>query len=76
MTDIKLYVCPWCEGGIEIEQVACGIFRHGIYKNTGAQIPPHAAKFECDIAVEQKLIEGCGKPFKYAGDILIKCDYI
>ncbi len=31
------------------------IFRHGVLKTTGQQVPPHTAKAECDRLAEQKL---------------------
>jgi hypothetical protein len=62
--------CPHCGGMVEIEQINCGIFRHGIFK-TGEQIPPHDQKKEYADS-----IWGCGKPFKYEHGKLIECDYI
>ena len=68
--DVKIFECPHCHGGIEIIEIACGIFRHG-YIN-GQQLPPHAPKEQCE---DPKII-GCGKPFKYENGTLVKCDYI
>jgi len=74
-----ILVCPHCKKFIIIEQLNCGIFRHGVLKD-GTQIEPHAPKHICDHYIEQKLIYGCGKPFriifkdgKFEIDI---CDYI
>ena len=75
-------ICPNCGDSIEIEQVNCAIFRHGVFKDTLEQIDPHAPKKLCDKVVSQDLIFGCGKPFKLV--IIhnkpmykaIKCDYI
>jgi hypothetical protein len=60
-------------------QVNCGIFRHGVYIENNKQINPHAKKELCEKLVAEKLIFGCGKPFKlkfngenYVGEI---CDY-
>lgn len=49
---------------IFIEEINCSIFRHGIYKDTNIQIDPHLNKENCDILFAEKLIYGCGKPFK------------
>ena len=66
--------CPHCGIRIEIEQLNCAIFRCGIYKETGKQIPPHLSKPECD-QIKDK-IWGCSKPFRYENGKLIICDYI
>ena len=72
--------CPHCNLFIIIEEINCAIFRHGIFIKNNVQINPHSTKQECDNYVDNKLIIGCGKPFK-----LIKlneeyttiiCDYI
>lgn len=77
--------CPHCQQLIEIEQINCGIFRCGIYRQTGQQIPPHHPKSECDRLTEQNLIYGCGKPFRIQVEkdneekiiyTAIPCDYI
>jgi hypothetical protein len=69
--------CPHCQDLVYIDQLNCRIFRHGIFKQTYEQIPPHSPKAECDRFVEQDLIYGCGKPFKIEmnGQVII-CDYI
>lgn len=46
-------ICPHCQGIVIIEQLNCKIFRHGIFKRSGKQIPPHAPKAECDVWVEK-----------------------
>jgi len=73
--------CPHCQDSILIEQLNCRIFRHGILKDTGKQMDPHASKEVCDSLFSQNLIYGCGKPFKI--DItneetytVFICDYI
>jgi hypothetical protein len=72
--------CPHCNALIEIESINCGIFRHGQYKNTNHQLPPHSSKEVCDTAFEQGLIYGCGKPFSIRIEnnniIVAICDYI
>ena len=73
-------LCPHCSCLLIIEQINCGIFRHGIYKNDFVQIDPHLPKNKCDELIEKNLIYGCGKPFKIEqnNDVLIaiECDYI
>jgi hypothetical protein len=79
-----LVLCPHCSQLIEIVELNCRIFRCGIYRQNGFQIPPHLPKIECDRLAENGSIYGCGKPFrvemvelesekKY---IAIICDYI
>jgi hypothetical protein len=36
--------CPHCDGTIEILEINCAIFRHGVLKQTGLQLHPHASK--------------------------------
>lgn len=59
--------CPHCYRDIEVKknQLNCKIFRCGIYKNNFKPIGPHTKKPECDRLVQQDLIYGCGKPFKF-----------
>jgi hypothetical protein len=78
--------CPHCDMCIEVVKLNCRIFRHGVYKRTGKQIPPHLDKPTCDSLFETGQIYGCGKPFKieevHHSDInalklqAFKCDYI
>jgi len=56
--------CPHCKSSIIIEKLNCHIFRHGIMKDVGKQIDPHASKEICDELITKNLIFGCGKPFK------------
>ncbi len=69
-------ICPHCNGSVVIEEMNCAIFRHGIFKTTGKQIPPHASKEECDKWVQKDEIYGCGKPFKVVEKKAVICDYI
>lgn len=76
-----LVTCPHCQGTVEILEINCAIFRHGVYKRTGRQLPPHALKSECDAAAEQGLLDGCGKPFRIQANAnhgydAVVCDYI
>ena len=59
-----IVTCPHCNTQIIIEEINCQIFRHGAYKTTGEQMPPHASKEECDKAFNEGEIYGCGKPFR------------
>lgn len=75
-------LCPNCNCKIIIEQINCGIFRHGYLKSTFEQINPHLSKNECDILINNNLIYGCGKPFRIILDqinntlIIEICNYI
>ena len=71
---------------VNIEQLNCCIFRHGVFKNNMLQIDPHTPKNICDHYIENQLIIGCGKPFKVILNdnskneddkfIAVNCDYI
>ena len=56
--------CPHCDDMVEIIEINCGIFRHGVYKKNGIQMGPHTPKEICDEDFEKGLIYGCGKPFR------------
>jgi hypothetical protein len=79
-----LVTCPHCQGTVEILEINCAIFRHGVYKRTGRQVNPHAPKSECDAAAAQGLLDGCGKPFQLVSKPTatsveyeaVACDYI
>jgi hypothetical protein len=66
MEDYIMFQCPTCELQIVIykHEINCGIFRHGVIKDSGLQISPHSSKIECDKLVDGELIYGCGKPFR------------
>ena len=79
-----LVKCAQCSDLVIINKkdFNCKIFRHGVYKKDNKQIDPHLNKEECDRLFKEKLIYGCGKPFKlfinkeeekYWTE---KCDYI
>ena len=57
-------ICPHCKDPILIQELNCGIFRHGIFKQNGQQIDPHLNKETCDELLANNLIFGCGKPFQ------------
>lgn len=74
--------CPHCSQMIEIIELNCRIFRCGILKSDYKQINPHLSKLECERLFAEKLIFGCGKPFRILESepnqelTAIKCDYI
>jgi hypothetical protein len=57
-------LCPNCNTWILIEQINCAIFRHGVNRFTGMQMPPHLEKEHCDKLIEMGVLFGCGKPFR------------
>ncbi len=61
--------CPHCLMMIEITEINCAIFRHGVYKKNNKQINPHMSKADCDKLFNQGKIYGCGKPFKIIQNI-------
>jgi len=75
---VYYFECPNCHflTSVPEDGIACGIFRHGITKMDGKQIPPHLNKDECDRLEKEGLIYGCGKPFRFDGKSVDKCDYI
>lgn len=81
-TGFYIYQCPHCSDYIETErkQLNCKIFRHGVYKANGIQVPPHSKKPLCDRIFHQGQIYGCGKPYQIYKDDknwrVRKCDYI
>lgn len=73
--------CPHCNDPVEIAQINCGIFRHGVYKHNYEPIPPHSSQSECNRLVFEGEIYGCGKPFQIrtepSGQLTVfECDYI
>ena len=70
--------CPNCQSLCQVSksEIHCKIFRHGIFKKTFQQIPPHSTKEECDTFIQNNEIWGCGKPFYFDGNVIQQCDYI
>lgn len=74
--------CPHCEELVLIyeNEINCKIFRHGYFKSSMSQIPPHLPKNICDELVQNEQVFGCAKPFKCIKNNdqykLIICDYI
>ncbi len=75
MEILTIITCPHCATLVEIAEINCAIFRHGVYKSTMQQLPPHASKEECDRATEQNLIWGCGRPFRVINDTNFSATY-
>lgn len=73
-------LCPHCQIPFIMEKLNCGIFRHGIYKDSNKQMNPHSSEEICKKVVQENLIYGCGKPFQIVqendGFTVTKCDYI
>jgi len=76
--DYIIVNCPHCKEYIQIlkKEFNCKIFRHGIYKSNGKQIPPHLEKDKCDALYNQGKIYGCGKPFLLKDNKAVICPYI
>ena len=69
--------CVHCKCLIEIIEINCRIFRHGVFKRDFNQIPPHLNKEECEKLIKNDEIYGCGKPFKLNSENQPEiCDYI
>lgn len=80
--DIYIFPCPHCHlyTTVGIGEVNCHIFRHGSFKKDYVQLNPHSPKPVCDMAAENDLLFGCGKPFMFKmtpqGYYVFKCGYI
>jgi|APSaa5957512535_1039671.scaffolds.fasta_scaffold19968_2 hypothetical protein len=82
-----VFRCPHCQEDeniqdgilVYLKEINCAIFRHGVYKDTGIQIPSHASKEECDKLFKEGHIIECGKPYeilKVNNEYKIqKCEY-
>lgn len=74
--------CPHCNFLVflEIKDLNCRIYRHGVYKENYKQIDPHLNQEKCEELSNKNLIYGCGKPFKVISTnndyYLVKCKYI
>jgi len=62
--------CPHCGILIEIMAVNCGVFRCGVYRDTGQQIHPHSP-----VPIDPLLIWGCSYPFKLVQGQLVVCGW-
>lgn len=72
--------CPHCNIPVLISKLNCRIFRHGVFIENREQINPHSSQQLCDEYVKNKLIYGCGKPFRIINENSIYkaviCEYI
>ena len=48
---MNIVICPHCNEYIEIIELNCMIFRHGIIKSNNTQINPHAPEEECNYLI-------------------------
>ena len=73
-----IVTCPHCDEYIVIQEINCNVFRHGAFKTTGEQIPPHSSKEACDEYALKQEIYGCGKPFSIDKVTLVAkpCEYV
>ena len=56
--DYHTFECPHCYQTCMVynSEIACAIFRHGIFKETYMQIDPHLCKNECEkLVIEAEL---------------------
>ena len=60
---MTLVKCPHCLEDVIIQKMNCGVFRHGVYKDTGKQVNPHASQETCNKLIKKNLIYGCGQMF-------------
>jgi hypothetical protein len=69
--------CPHCKIAILVEAMNCRIFRCGMYKSNGTQIDPHLDQVSCERLYNDRLVYGCGKPFRVdmSGNPVL-CGYI
>jgi hypothetical protein len=56
--------CPHCQTFVLIEEIYCGIFRHGQYKDGYKFVEPHMSENDCKRLLESDLVYGCMKPFR------------
>jgi hypothetical protein len=75
--DDKIVYCPHCEDAIQIQEINCGIFRHGVYKETMEQIDQHSSEEIVDNLIKDDKIYGCGQPFRIVDNLVVeKSDWI
>ena len=67
--------CPVCFQFVVIEQINCGIFRCGVFKDTFECIPPHSSKEQIELWKKAGRIWGCGSPMELVNNELVVCDY-
>ena len=77
-TDTFYFNCPHCDVMCQVprNEIRCTIFRHANFKNDMSFVPPHASKKLCDSWIENNLVWGCAKPFKFTGTTVEICGYV
>lgn len=80
-SDYYIRACPHCGQFVQLfkAELACCIFRHGVFIGTNEPLPPHASSdLIATWASPTPLFYGCGRPFRF--DPITKtlevCDYI
>lgn len=68
------FECPQCGGVVQVDQINCQIFRHGVYKASNTPIPPHSTRVVCDSLLASGVIWGCGRPFLFDGRVATATD--
>lgn len=68
--------CPWCfQTGLDSKVIVaetelnCRRMIHGVFKQGGQPVPPHASRVECEQLLQQSLINGCGKALQITADL-------
>ena len=56
-----IIICPHCREYIDIEEINCGIFRHGVLISNRQQIHPHSSEELCNFYITNNKI----KDFNY-----------
>lgn len=73
--------CPHCGGAVlmarEPDEIRCGVFRHGVYKDHSGQIDPHASRETVQTLLDAGAVWGCGQPFSVdkATGVVSKCSW-
>ena len=72
------FACPHCNTMCQVHKkdIRCTIFRHAVYKKNLSFVDPHATETQCSKWIEDDVVYGCGKPFKFDGESIEKCGYI
>lgn len=69
--------CPHCGGHFVVSpgEVGCGVFRHAVLKATGAPVPPHAGREQCEQLVREDAVHGCAAPFRLEGEHFVAANW-
>ncbi len=76
--DCYSFDCPNCSCKVLVHKndIRCTIFRHAVYKHNNSPIPPHTTKKDCLVLLKENRVWGCAQPFKFNGNVVMKCGYI